>query len=137
MIRHQTLVRVRYPDTDQMGIVYHARYLEYFETGRTEMLRDLGLAYSAIEERGILLPVLEAHVTMRSPARYDEMLTVVSIMHAMPTARMRIDYEITRNDDLLVTGYTTHAFATSRTMRPVRPPRQFMELMQSHFGTGI
>jgi acyl-CoA thioester hydrolase len=129
MIRHTTSVRVRYPDTDQMGIVYHGRYLEYFETGRTEMLRDLGLAYSAIEQRGILLPVLEAHLILRRPARYDEILTVVSIMHELPTARMQIDYEIRRDDELLVTGSTRHAFTTADGLRPVRPPKDVLEIL--------
>ena len=134
MIRHETRVRVRYPDTDKMGVVYHGRYLEYFETGRTELLRDFGMPYSAIEARGILFPVLEALVTMRSPARYDEVLTIVSMMHTLPTARMRIDYEIMRDDTVLATGYTTHAFTTADTMRPVRPPREFVDLMRTHFG---
>ncbi|MBC8144801.1 MAG: acyl-CoA thioesterase [bacterium] len=133
MIRHETRVRVRYPDTDQMGIVYHGRYLEYFETGRTEMLREFGLAYSAIEASGILLPVLEAHLILKRPARYDEMLTIVTMMRAMPTARMQIDYEILRGDELLVTGSTSHAFTTVDTMKPVRPPKEFMALMASKF----
>jgi acyl-CoA thioester hydrolase len=130
MIRHLTRVRVRYPDTDQMGVVYHGRYLEYFETGRTELLRDFGLPYATIEERGILLPVLEAHLVMKRPARYDDMLTVVSMLHTLPTARMEISYEIYRDDELLVTGSTVHAFTTADGMRPVRPPREFMELME-------
>lgn len=135
MIRHETEVRVRYPDTDKMGVVYHGRYLEYFETGRTEMLREFGLAYSKIEEAGILLPVLEAHLILRRPARYDEMLTIVTMLRELPTARMHIEYEILRGDELLVTGSTAHAFATVGTMRPVRPPREFMELMAARFGS--
>lgn len=130
MIRHETRVRVRYPDTDQMGVVYHARYLEYFETGRTELLRDLGLPYASIEARGVLLPVLEAHVVMRRPARYDDLLTVVSMLRELPTARMSIDYEIMRDGELLVTGSTVHAFTTADGMRPVRPPRELMEVMR-------
>lgn len=136
MIRHETRVRVRYPDTDQMGVVYHGRYLEYFETGRTELLRDFGLAYSTIEAGGILLPVLEAHVVMRRPARYDEMLTIVSFLRELPTARLHIDYEIRRDGELLVTGSTIHAFTTADGMRPVRPPREFMEVMTREFERG-
>ena len=134
MIRHETTVRVRYPDTDQMGVVYHAVYLEYFETGRTELLRDFGLPYSALEESGVMLPVLEAHLVMLRPARYDQALTVVSIMNEMPTARLRIDYRILRGDELLATGHTLHAFTTVDTMRPVRPPREFMALLEKEWG---
>jgi acyl-CoA thioester hydrolase len=136
MIRHETRVRVRYPDTDQMGVVYHGRYLEYFETGRTELLRDLGLAYATIEAGGILLPVLEAHLVMRRPARYDELLTVVSFLRELPTARLHIDYEIHRDDEILATGATVHAFTTADGMRPVRPPRAFMELMEREMMKG-
>lgn len=136
MIRHETRVRVRYPDTDQMGVVYHGRYLEYFETGRTELLRDYGLPYSSIEKEGILLPVLEAHIVLRRPARYDELLTVVSIMRELPTARLHIEYEIRRGDELLVTGSTVHAFATADGMRPVRPPREFMAVMEREMERG-
>jgi acyl-CoA thioester hydrolase len=137
MIRHETQVRVRYPDTDKMGVVYHGRYLEYFETGRTELLRDLGLAYSALEEGGVLLPVLEARLALRRPARYDEVLTVVTTMRAMPTARMNLEYEILRGDELLVTGSTSHAFTTADGMRPIRPPRAFLELMERNWGRSL
>jgi acyl-CoA thioester hydrolase len=126
MIRHETSIRVRYPDTDQMGIVYHGRYLEYFETGRTEMLRSLGLAYSEIEREGMLLPVLEAHVVMKSPARYDEVITVVTEMREPPTARLELHYAVMRGETLLATGSTLHAFVLAGTMRPVRPPRSFL-----------
>ena len=137
MIRHETTIRVRYPDTDQMGVVYHGRYLEYFETGRTEMLRDLGLPYSTLEETGVLLPVLEVSLAMRRPARYDELLTVVSTMAELPGARMRIAYEILREGELLATGATVHAFTTADTMRPIRPPNAFMEIIERAFTSSL
>ncbi len=130
MIRHETRVRVRYRDTDQMGVVYHGVYLEFFETGRTEMLRDLGMAYSSIEETGFMLPVLEATLKMRRPALYDNHLLVVTTISKKPTARLRIDYEIFDEEGTsLVTGHTLHAFTTVDGMKPVRPPRDFMELL--------
>ncbi len=134
MILHTTRIRVRYRDTDQMGIVYHGVYLEYFETGRTEFLRDAGMAYSSIEETGVMLPVLEAALQMKRSARYDDLLTVRSIIRTMPTARLRIEYELYREEELLVTGHTIHAFVSSDTMKPVRPPKEFLRVLGERMG---
>lgn len=131
MIRHQTTVRVRYRDTDQMSVVYHGVYLEFFETGRTEMLREFGMPYSSIEETGVLLPVLEYSARLILPARYDDLLTVVTTIRQRPTARLFIDYEIFNDQTLLVTGQTVHAFATAGTMKATRPPREFLQLIDS------
>ena len=136
MIRHQTTVRVRYRDTDQMSVVYHSVYLEFFETGRTEMLRDFGMPYSSIEETGVLLPVLEYSARLILPARYDELLTVVTTIRQRPGARLFIDYEIFNDQTLLVTGQTVHAFATAGTMKATRPPRAFLELMDARWEEG-
>ena len=130
MIQHQTQVRVRYRDTDQMGVVYHGVYLEFFETGRTEMLRDSGMAYSSIERSGVMFPVLEAYVKMIRPARYDDLLTVTSSLCVPTGARMKIDSEIYCNGQLLVTGFTVHAFTTVDGMKPVRPPKAFIEMLE-------
>ncbi|MCB0711856.1 MAG: acyl-CoA thioesterase [Ignavibacteriae bacterium] len=134
MIRYTTQIRVRYRDTDQMGVVYHGVYLEFFETGRTEFLRDAGMAYSSIEDTGIMLPVLEATLTMKRPARYDDLLTVHAIIREMPTARLKIEYEIYRNDEPLVFGHTIHAFVTAGSMRPVRPPHDFVDTLARLMG---
>jgi acyl-CoA thioester hydrolase len=133
MIRTETTIRVRYRDTDQMGVVYNGVYFEYFETGRTEMLRELGMAYSAIESTGVMLPVLEAAAKFHQPARYDDLLTVITFLREPVSARMRMEYEIRRGDELLVTGSTLHAFTTIDTFRPVRPPREFLELIREHW----
>ena len=76
MIRHKAEIRVRYADTDQMKVVYHGKYLEYFEVGRAALIRSLGLPYSELETRGILLPVIEAFAEFRKPALYDDMLSI-------------------------------------------------------------
>ena len=136
MILHTTPVRVRYRDTDQMGVVHHAVYVEYLETGRTEMLRDFGMPYSSIEENGLMLPVLEVAFEMKRSAYYDDLLTVRSIIRSMPTARFQIDYEIFRDDALLVVGHTVHAFVTVDTMRPVRPPKEFLQLLKENMKVG-
>lgn len=134
MICRETIVRVRYRDTDQMGVVYHGVYLEFFETGRTEMLRDMGLPYAQIEQEGILFPVLEAYVKMRRPARYDDLLRVTATLDTTISARMRIDYQIFRDQELLVSGYTTHAFTTADGMKPVRPPKSFLRRVEEECG---
>lgn len=133
MIEHSTHVRVRYADTDQMGFAYYANYLVWFEVGRTEMLRACGMPYSLIEKKGAALPVLEAHCKYRKSARYDQMLRIVSRLRELPRVTLRIDYEIfDEADQLLVEGYTTHAFINQQG-RPVRPPQAFMERIKELF----
>lgn len=132
MIRRETRVRVRYRDTDQMGVVYHGVYLEYFETGRTELLRELGMAYSSIEQGGVMLPVLEAYSKIHRPARYDDLLTIITQLETPTAARMKIDYEVLNGDQILVSGYTVHVFTTADGMRPVRPPREFLRVLEEN-----
>lgn len=128
MIEHRTTVRVRYRDTDQMGVVYHGVYLEFFETGRTELLRAVGLPYSTIErEEGVMLPVLDIWLSIAAPARYDDLLEVVSTIEPIEGARLSILYRIEVEGRMIVAGRTTHAFVSADTMRPVRPPRRFLD----------
>ena len=133
MIENTTRIRVRYADTDQMGVAYYARYLEWFEVGRTEMLRAHGLTYAEIEKEKVALPVLEAYCKYRKPVRYDQLLRVVSRLHEMPRASLRIDYEIfDEGGELLAEGYTVHTFINPEG-RPVRPPRIFFQKMKEVF----
>lgn len=133
MVRNVTSVRVRYADTDQMGFAYYAKYLEWFEIGRTELLRELSLPYARIEAEGILLPVIEAYCKYMHPARYDEVLTIVSRVDNMPAARIRIDYEILNPaEKRLAEGYTVHSFLNPEG-RPVRPPRSLLQILKSRF----
>ncbi len=128
---HRTAIRVRYADTDQMQIVYNGKYLEYFEVGRTELIRSLGLSYAEIERGGIWLPLIEAHCRYHQPARYDDVLIVESTVADAPRSSLRIDYAIRREDEdtLLVSGYTTHAFFDVAQQRPTRPPAFFLRAM--------
>jgi acyl-CoA thioester hydrolase len=96
MLNRQTEIRVRYADTDQMQFVYNGKYLEYFEVGRTEMLRSLGLPYFKIENEGYLLPVLEAYVKYLQPAYYDDLLIINSYLRDYPDLKIKINYEILR-----------------------------------------
>ena len=132
MVRHITQIRVRYADTDQMKVVYHGKFLEYFEVGRAALIRVLGLPYSELEARGILLPVIEAFVEYRKPARYDDLLSVEAIVSELPKATLKIDYKIYREGDreMLVEGYTIHGFLNSSSQKPTRAPLYFIQILE-------
>ncbi len=132
MIRNTTIIRVRYADTDQMKQVYYGKYFEFFEQGRSDMLRSIGLPYSQIEETGLYLPVIEAHAEYKRPARYDDELDVIVMLRERPVARVRLDYEVRRKGDTepLVTGYTIHGFVNAATGKASRAPAQFIEAIE-------
>ena len=105
-----TRIRVIYGDTDQMGVVYYANYLRYFEAGRSEFIRAKGLRYRDFEEQfGLLLPVAEAAVSYRAPARYDDLLDLEVRLGEVRRASARFDYRLLREGTLLATGHTVHA----------------------------
>jgi len=118
--------RVPYADTDQMGVVYYANYLIYFERFRNELLRRTGVSYREWEEKGIALPVIEACCRYRAPARYDDVLTVGGGISPVKGTRIRIDYRVLRGETLLAEGYTVHA-CLNRAGRPVRIPAGLLE----------
>jgi acyl-CoA thioester hydrolase len=132
MIKHSTQIRVRYADTDQMKVVYHGKYLEYFEVGRAALIRSLGLPYSELETRGILLPVVEAYAKYRKPACYDDLLSIKAIVSELPKATLKIDYQVFRSNEEvpLAEGYTIHSFLNVATGKPTRPPLYFMQIME-------
>jgi acyl-CoA thioester hydrolase len=132
MITSRTQVTVRYAETDMMGIVYHGSYLPWFEIGRTNLLKEQGIPYRSLEAEGFRLPVLEASLKYHRPAVYDDTVTVVTTLREKPALRIRLDYEIYRGDELLVTGHTLHAFI-DRTGKPVRPPASFTQRMKELF----
>jgi acyl-CoA thioester hydrolase len=106
----KTELRVIYGDTDQMGFVYHANYLRFFETGRNEYLRAKGLPYREIEETlRVRLPVVEVQAQYKAPARYDDVLTVETVLPKVGRASARFEYRVLRGAELLVTGHTVHA----------------------------
>jgi len=127
--------RVRYSEVDQMKFMYYGRYLEYFEMARTDMLRLIGLPYTEVEKNGLFLPVLEAHVTYKRPAFYDDVIAVKSMMTGMPTVRLRIDYEVHNKQTgmLLATGYTEHAFLNPETQSVTRVPKIFTDAVDAYF----
>ena len=132
MIESKVQVTVRYAETDMMGVVYHGNYLPWFEVGRTTLLKELGLPYRVLEEEGFRLPVLEVSVKYYRPAVYDDTVTITTRLRERPLLRIRLEYEVTRGDQLLVTGHTVHAFI-DRQGRPVRPPPKAVALFAAAF----
>ena len=133
MIESRTQITVRYAETDMMGIVYHGNYLPWFEVGRTTLLKECGLPYKELEARGYHLPVIELGVKYVRPALYDDVITIITKLHEKPSLRIRLEYEVRRGEELLVTGFTTHAFI-NKEGQPVRPPAYLVEKMTELFG---
>ncbi len=123
MKNYQIKVRVRYAETDQMGVVYHGNYAQYFEMGRVEWLRNLGLSYKFMEENGIMLPVVNLTLNFKKPARYDDLLTIKTIYKKQESVKIEFDYEIyNEGEELLTTGNSILVFVDMKTGRPVLPP---------------
>jgi acyl-CoA thioester hydrolase len=122
-------VRVRYAETDKMGIVYYANYLVWFEVARTDWLRDTGWTYRAMEQEGVGLPVIEAHCEYKTGARYDDELDVRTTARLVSPVRLAFDYTVVRRSDqaLIASGYTVHA-SVDEAGRPRRLPARVKEL---------
>ena len=123
-------IRVRYADTDRMGIVYYANYLVWFEVGRTEWLRQAGWTYAEMERDGISLPVIEARCEYRQPARYDDEIEIVTRGALLTPVRVRFDYQLMRlaDGDVAAVGHTVHA-AVDKGGRPRRLPPRVREML--------
>jgi acyl-CoA thioester hydrolase len=122
-------VRVRYAETDKMGVVYYANYLVWFEIARTDWLRDTGWTYRAMEDEGFGLPVIEAHCDYRRSARYDDEVAITTRARLVSAVRLAFDYTVSRPADgtLLASRHTVHA-AVDRAGRPVRLPARVKDL---------
>ena len=123
-----TQVRVLYVDTDRMGVVYHGTYFRWFETSRASFMRRRGAPYADIEKGGLYLPIIEAHAEYIKPARYDELLDVETWISSLGRAQLAFAYCISRDDDVLVRGYTRHA-AVDRKGRPTRLPKDIVQAL--------
>lgn len=132
MYQTELKYRVLYAHTDKLGVVYYGKYFEYFEAGRSDMLRKLGYPYKELERENISLPVIESHCQYLSSAKYDDVLIIKSSLKELPTVRIKIEYEIFLSDNLVVTGYTMHAFVNSLNLKPVRPPEDFVNLIKKN-----
>ena len=127
--RSVSRARVRYAETDKMGVVYYANYFVWFEIGRTDWLRETGATYRVMEDEGLGLPVIEAHCDYRAGARYDDEVEIRTAAALRSPVRLAFDYEVLRHEDgaLLASGYTVHA-AVDRSGRPVRLPARVRDL---------
>ncbi|MEQ8925809.1 MAG: thioesterase family protein [Fulvivirga sp.] len=123
MFQHETNIRVTYADTDQMGYVYYGNYARFYEIARAESIRSLGFTYSQLEKSGVMMPVLENHSKYISPARYDELLTIRTIIAEKPAVKIKFNYEIENEEKKIIhTGETLLAFVDIKTGRPKRMP---------------
>lgn len=124
----ETQIRVRYGETDQMGVVYHGNYAQYFEVGRTEWLRKFGITYKDMENDGIMLPVISLNINFKRPARYDDLLKVKTQLLEKPTAKISFKYELfNEKNDLLVTGSTILVFMDMKKNIPIRCPESILQ----------
>nr|WP_317631334.1 thioesterase family protein [uncultured Flavobacterium sp.] len=125
---NQIQVRVRYAETDQMGVVYHGNYAQFFEMGRVEWLRKLGVSYREMEENGVMLPVVSLTMNYKKPARYDDLLTITTIFKSQTSVRIEFDYEIHNEQGvLLTTGTSVLVFVDMKSGRPTAPPEYITE----------
>jgi acyl-CoA thioester hydrolase len=129
MVTSEHNIRVLYAHTDKMGVVSNTRYLEYFESGRAEFLRQLGYTYKEMEEDKIALPLIEAYCKYISPAYYDDLLTIKVYLRHKPTVKIKIEYELYSGERLIATGHTIHSFVDIDKLKPVRPSEKLLKLL--------
>jgi acyl-CoA thioester hydrolase len=131
--KYTVRLRVRYGETDQMGYCYYGNYASYFEVGRVEALRALGMSYRALEEDGVMLPVSHFEVDYVRPALYDDELAITTAIVELKGPRLFFEYEIhNEKEELIAKAKTTLVFVARSTMRPIAPPASFVDLMQVH-----
>lgn len=132
MKNHQVEVRVRYSETDQMGVVYHGNYIPYFEIGRVEWLRNKGISYKSMEESGIALPIVSMNINYKKSARYDELLTVHTTFKSQSSVKIEFDCAIYNEaKELLTTAHFILVFLALKTGRPTAPPDYILELLKT------
>ena len=130
MYSSETQVRVRYSETDQMQYVYYGNYATYYEVGRVEVLRQLGMSYRSLEESGIMMPVLETHSYYHLPAKYDDLLTIKITIPQLPLVKIKFEYVIYREDGKKIhSGDTTLAFIDMKSGKPRKAPDKMREIL--------
>jgi len=137
MFVHETKVKVRYAETDQMGIVHHANYALYYEIARTECFEACsGITYESMEAASVMLPLLELQSKFLKPAFYNQVLTVKCMVKELPTVRLNVEYEIYNEAEQLINiGKTVLVFVDKQTRKPCQPPKNFMDGVKPHFTT--
>ncbi len=131
MKTHTSFVKVRYSETDQMGVVYHGNYAQYLEIARIEWLSDLGISYKSMEENGVMLPVYNLDITYKKSAQFDDVLKVVTTLRKLPTVRIVFDYKIyNQQGDLLTIASTELIFINMAKNKPMRCPAYIFDKLQ-------
>ena len=134
MFEFATQIRVRYADADQMGYVYYGNYARFFEIGRVEALRSLGISYKALEKNGIMMPVLENYSKYIKPAFYDNLLNLKVMIKEIPGTRIRFEYEITNEESILIhIGYTVLVFISAESKKVVSFPTYLKKTIENFF----
>jgi acyl-CoA thioester hydrolase len=134
MISAETSIRVRYSETDQMGIVYYGNYPAYYEVGRVELFRSLGFSYKGLEESGIQMPVTQMSARYLKPAYYDEDIRIITSIKDWPGAKVTFHYDLyNQNNALLNTGATTLVFIDTAKGRPVKAPDWFLKALSQNW----
>ena len=129
---HQIQVRVRYSETEQIGVVYHGNYIPYFEIGRVEWLRNKGISYKNMEESGIALPIVNMNINYKKSARYDELLTVHTVFKSQTSVKIEFDCAIYNEaEELLTTAQFLLVFVSLKTGKPTAPPDYILELLKT------
>lgn len=124
--------RVRYAETDQMGVVYHGNYAQYLEMGRVEWLRHFGISYKSMEENGVMLPVISLQMSFKKSAVYDDLLTVVTKLKKTPSVKIEFEFEIfNEKNELLVEAVVVLAFINMKTMRPMKCPDYVLQAIST------
>ena len=128
---HQIEVRVRYSETDQMGVVYHGNYIPYFEIGRVEWLRNKGVSYKSLEESGVALPIVSMTLNYKKPARYDDLLIVKTKFKNYSTVKIEFECEIwNQQEELLTTAQFILVFVSLKTGKPIVPPQYILDILK-------
>ena len=134
MFSHETKIRIRYADTDQMGYMYYGNYATMYEVARTEMLRSLGMSYKSMEQDGVMMPVLELKCKFIKPALYDDEITVKVIIEEKPGVRIIFKYELYNQNQVLINlGETTLVFVDIKKNKPCMAPKNFLTKIENYF----
>lgn len=135
MFTTTTQIRVRYAETDQMGVVYHSNFFPYFESARAESIRELGLTYADMEKMGVIMPVVDVHCRYLRPARYDDLLSIKTILKELPLHhKIEFHHEVyNEKDELLVVGKIILYFMESKTMKKTTMPVELLKKLESFF----
>ena len=132
MKENKVEVRVRYGETDQMGVVYHGSYVPYFEIGRVEWLRNKGVSYNDMEQNGIALPIVSMHLNYKKPAKYDDLLTINTKLKSYSGVKIEFDCEIrNENEELLTTAHFILVFVDVNSGKPISPPQYILDVINA------